>query len=122
MNPTRRLQLAEALLTGSGPDIAGAWARATAWSIRLAIEQALRQLWDETVPELSGCSMRAQLLALPKFVEDTVAADVSELWHTLSRAAHHHDYELAPTAVELRAWHSTASRLTDELRSERGAT
>lgn len=122
MNPTRRLQLADALLIGSGPNIAGAWSRGSAWSIRLAIEQALRDLWDETVPELNECSMRAQLLALPKFVEDTVAADMAELWYTLSRAAHHHDYELSPTVSELRSWHGEASRLIAEIRSEQGDT
>lgn len=119
MNATMRLQLAEALLTGSGPDIAGAWSRAAAWSIRLAIEQALHQLWAETVPALNNCSMRAQLLTLPKFVADALAADVSELWHALSRAAHHHEYELAPTASELRSWHDDATRLVSELHAAR---
>lgn len=122
MNPATRLELADTLLTQPGPGPAGAWSRAAACSIRLAIEQALRELWDATVPELNDCSMRVQLLALPKFVPGAAAIDVSELWHTLSRAAHHHDYELAPTAAELRTWHNEASRLVGELRSRRSQT
>jgi hypothetical protein len=34
----------------------------------------------------------------------------------LSRAAHHHAYELAPTAGELREWHSAVGRMADILR------
>ena len=33
----------------------------------------------------------------------------------LAGAAHHHAYELAPTAAELRGWHSSVGRLGELL-------
>jgi hypothetical protein len=59
--------------------------------------------------------MRALLLTLPKYVEAETAYDAARLWHVLSRVAHHHDYELAPTVDELRGWHSDAVRVTTVL-------
>jgi L-arabinose isomerase len=34
-----------------------------------------------------------------------------EAWLGLAGAAHHHAYELAPTAAELRTWHSEVTQL-----------
>lgn len=45
----------------------------------------------------------------------SIAERTRDAWTGLSRAAHHHAYELAPTAAELRDWHATVSQLTHDL-------
>ncbi|MGH4015687.1 MAG: hypothetical protein ACRDSL_17540 [Pseudonocardiaceae bacterium] len=97
----RRLDYADALLTGS--ELAGLWPRCTTWLIRLALEHALNQLWAATHPAIADCTRRAQLLALGAVVDADTQHRVHESWTTLSRAGHHHHYELAPTAAELQA-------------------
>lgn len=108
-----RLHYAEQLL---GPTVRlTLWARCSTWLIRLALENALDDLWRSRKPELVECSTRAQLLALAKFRDEDVARRVAELWYTLSRAAHHHAYELAPTGREIRGWLDEARTLIAEL-------
>lgn len=101
------------------------WPRCATWLIRLALEGALIQLWRSRCPELMECSARAQLLALGKFTDADTQYRVSELWHTLSRAGHHHHFELSPTTQEIREWlHEAAdlaSRLDDDPDQEQDA-
>jgi hypothetical protein len=61
--------------------------------------------------------MRAQLLLLPlpQFAGPEAALLAREAWLGLSRAAHHHAYELAPTAAELRRWHANVTQLAGML-------
>ncbi|MGK5671724.1 hypothetical protein ACSNOB_02610 [Micromonospora sp. URMC 106] len=47
-----------------------------------------------------------------------VARRVAFAWATLSAVAHHHCYELAPTAAELRRLHSEVSVLLARLDRE----
>ncbi|WP_243795361.1 hypothetical protein [Saccharopolyspora gloriosae] len=102
-----RLRHAERLLNGR-LEVSGVWPRCCAWLLRLALENALRELWGQRRPELSACSRRAQLLALQMFTGMDTARATAELWYALSRVAHHHDYDLSPTAAELRDWHYRA--------------
>src|SRR5262249_30618755 len=64
------------------------------------------------LPEAKSCSMRAQLLLLPRYAGAEVAEDARDAWFGLARATHHHAYELAPTAAELRTWHDLVSKIT----------
>ena len=48
--------------------------------------------------------MRAQLLSLDGYLSPAIARDAYQAWSALSRASHHHVYELAPTRDELLAW------------------
>jgi hypothetical protein len=52
---------------------------------------------------------------LPQFANADTVLLARESWLGLSRAAHHHAYELAPTAAELRSWHSAVSQVTAAL-------
>ncbi|MFI6774940.1 hypothetical protein [Nocardia sp. NPDC050412] len=99
-----RFDAVDRLLDGSVTDADGLWSRATVWILRLALEQSVDELWLKVAPELARCPMRAQLLALRVFAGDATAAQVATVWAALSRAAHHHDYELAPSVTELRRW------------------
>ena len=61
-------------------------------------------LWRKRAPIVRQCSTTAQLLVLPSYLRDQEAArDASYAWSALSRACHHHAYELPPTASELRS-------------------
>lgn len=110
-----RLEVVDRLLDGSVTDAGGLWSRATAWILRLALEQTVDELWLRVAPELMRCPMRAQLLALRFFAGVEAAAQVATVWAALSRAAHHHDYELAPSVTELRRWREQTARIATDL-------
>jgi hypothetical protein len=97
------------------PDVAtaGIWPRATALLARRALETALDEFWRQRAPAIEQCSMRAQMLCLPSFLggREALAEEVSFTWVGLSRACHHHAYELAPTASELTEWLTVVERL-----------
>jgi hypothetical protein len=96
--------------------LSGHWPRTCALLIRLALEAALDGYWQRVAPSAVYCSMRAQLLLLPQFASDADTVTLArEAWLGLSRAAHHHAYELAPTAGELRGWHSDVAEVTARL-------
>ena len=103
MNPAVQLRLdyAETLL---GDARATGWPRCAAWLIRLALEHALNGVWANRYPGLVEANKRTQLLALAVVADEAVHQQTAQLWSRLSRAGHHHHYELAPTAAELRGW------------------
>ena len=81
------------------------WPRAAAFLTRQALEEALDCLWAVYHPGMVDTSRRTQMLCLGQVIEDeALAADVRAAWSSLSRACHHHHYELAPTAAELEGW------------------
>lgn len=115
-SPEAFLVEAERLL-GQGSGQPGAWPRASVWLTRLALESALDELWADRLPQARGAPMRAQLLLLPHHVDEAVATRARQAWLGLSRAAHHHAFELAPTAAELRDWHVDVTAVVTALRT-----
>jgi hypothetical protein len=115
VTPADLLTQADRLLNTVIPGTQGCWPRACAWLIRLALEETLDQYWANVLPEAASCPMRAQLLLLPAYADIGTAQRAREAWTGLARAAHHHAYDLAPTAAELRTWHTLVSQLTIEL-------
>jgi hypothetical protein len=113
MNSADRLDLAEKLLGGGR--LAGVWPRCAVWMIRLAIEHEIDAVWRRRRPELLACNRRSQLLALGVVLDDERRHRATALWTALSRAAHHHHYELAPTTAELRSWLRDARRICADL-------
>lgn len=114
---TRRLGTAHRLLADHDLVEDGAWPRACVWLIRLALERALDDFWATHAPAVGTASRRAQLLTLTRAVDEDLGHRATALWNTLSRAAHHHAYELAPTAAELRSWHREVSDVAAALRA-----
>ncbi|WP_067848686.1 hypothetical protein [Nocardia lijiangensis] len=110
-----RLDAVDRLLDGEVTAAGGVWSRATAWILRLALEQAVDELWARLAPELARCPMRAQLLALRVYAGPETGAQVAAVWAALSRAAHHHDYELAPSVTELRRWREQTAAIAGVL-------
>jgi hypothetical protein len=81
----------------------GAWQRAAAFLGRQALETAVGDLWDGWAAGVEECSMAAQLVCLPFYMEDArMARRVRQCLCALSSACHAHPYELAPTVAELR--------------------
>jgi hypothetical protein len=80
------------------------WPRAAALLARQALEGGLDDFWLRQAPGVEECSAKAQLLCLPTYLDKEIARKADHAWVTLSRATHHHPYELAPTAAELRGW------------------
>jgi len=115
VTPYQLLHEADRVLGSVVPGTAGRWPRACAWLIRLALEGALDSYWEQVQPEAASCGMRAQLLLLPSYAGPDTARRARESWTGLARAAHHHPYELAPTAAELRGWHTLVTQLVAEL-------
>jgi hypothetical protein len=92
------------LLERPSSETAGLWPRATAVLTRQALERGLIDVLSPKVGGIQRAPVRAQLLCLRIFLEDTATADeVNLAWWALSRACHHLSYELPPTAAELRA-------------------
>ena len=106
------------LLERADPMTAGLWPRAAALLTRQALEAALDALWFHRAPGLELCSVRAQMICLPSYLhgDDELAERVSYTWAALSRACHHHPYELSPTSAELLGWVSTVEQLISRVK------
>ena len=99
------LQLARDLLSRADPATAGLWPRAAALLIRQALEEAVDAYWTTRQVPLESVSTQTQLVCLRMMTADNaLRGQLHEAWGSLSRACHHHPYELAPTVEELAAW------------------
>ena len=112
VEPRELIELADGLLRRADPATAGLWPRASALLALQALEASVERLWQGQRLEFHGCSMRTQLICLRSYLEDAkLAARAGHAWSALSRACHHHAYELGPTAGELQSWLSVVSEL-----------
>jgi hypothetical protein len=106
------LSLARGMLGRVDPDTAGLWPRAAALLACRALEISVNRVWERRTLDLQGRPMRVQLICLRTYLGDTdLAARAGHAWSALSRACHHHPYELAPTAAELRGWLAVVEEL-----------
>jgi len=103
-DPERLLEEARRLLARPTSSLRTCWPRAGAALIRLALELGLRRYWEVRAPSLIERPMRHQLLALAVLANAEAATLTVAAWHGLSRAMHHHTYELPATAAELQGW------------------
>lgn len=99
------LTTARSLIDRSSPGTSGLWPRAAALLTRQALEIALKTYWSYAALGAEECSARAQLLCLGRYLNDeSLGRQAHQTWAALSRACHHHAYELAPTREELIGW------------------
>ena len=116
MTPAQILAAADALAGPRHSGRAHGWPRVVAVLARHAIEEALRQFWALREPGMEHCTWHAQLLCLTVYLSNRdLAREAAAAWTDLSRACHHHPYELAPTANELRALLDIAHRFAAEV-------
>jgi hypothetical protein len=93
----------------------GLWPRAAALLGHRALESAVERVWRRRRLELAGCAKRVQIICLRTYLGDAeLAARAGHAWTALRRACHHHPYELAPTAPELRAWLAVVEELVEK--------
>jgi hypothetical protein len=105
MTPNELLAAAERLLARRDAKTPGIWPRAAAFLGRQALEQGLDAYWRKRGIALDKTSMRPQLICLPRYLGDkALAGRAAHAWSSLTRACHHHPYELSPTQAELRSW------------------
>lgn len=117
MTPDQLVTEARRLLNETPPGTVSAWPRAAALLCRQALEDTLDELWTAKAPSLRFVSMRAQLSCLPSYLSPpALARDVAFTWHALSRATHHHPYELDPTREELDSLVATTHTLVAGVR------
>lgn len=110
-----RLAVADRLLRDPEVVEHAVWPRACTWLIRIAVEHAVDGYWARTEPAVGRSRNRTAQFVVLRHREPDTGQRAWELWSRLSRAAHHHAYELAPTADELRSWHREAERLVAAL-------
>ncbi|BCL16063.1 hypothetical protein [Micromonospora sagamiensis] len=116
MTPQHLLDQAADLLVNPRPSMRRCWQRGSACLTRVALEQGMRDYWSTIDVNVGRCRMSRQLLALRAFAGDETALIARTAWHGLSRAMHHHTYELAPTLAELRGWHRDVTDLLPRLK------
>lgn len=122
MTPRAILDGASSLLSEPPASMRRCWPRGCACLTRMALEEGLRGYWAQVAPSLADRPMRHQLLTLPRYAGNEAAALARPAWHGLSRAMHHHCYELAPTAAELRGWHQDVERVLRLLEDKTAAS
>jgi hypothetical protein len=112
--PRAVLDLARGVLARADPETAGLWPRASALLGRRALEGTVQGLWRRQDLDLAACPMRVQFICLRRYLKDKdLAARAGLAWSALTRACHHHPYELAPTADELGDWLAVVEALLE---------
>jgi hypothetical protein len=115
-SPRAALSMARGLLALADPQTAGLWPRASAFLGCRAMEATVQRLWERRALDHRGCPMRIQLIFLRSYLGDAdLAGRAGHAWSALSRACHHHAYELAPTATELQGWFSVVESLIEKV-------
>lgn len=105
MTPTDLLAAARRLLDRPDAKTAAIWPRAAALLARQALEQGLDQFWRGKGVKLDGLATKPQLICLRSYLADReVAAKANDAWSNLTRACHHHPYELGVGQEELKTW------------------
>jgi hypothetical protein len=112
------VRAARDLLLYFDPETAGLWPRAAALLARQALEMGLDEFWEGRAPGVENASARAQLLCLPTYMDALTARKADHAWEALSRACHHHPYELSPTAAELSSWIEDVDQVLQETSGE----
>lgn len=114
--PSALAEAARAVVDDPGALPRATWPRVCALLGRQAVEAAVEHRLAASAPGLERCSRATQLTCLPWYVDDPAAARrAHQTWAALSHACHHHAYDLAPTAGELRVWLDDVDRLVADL-------
>lgn len=96
------------------------WGRGAAVLARQAVELALEEFWEARSPAMREASARGQFLAVRLYLDDEAhAAHGHATWSLLSRACHHHPYDLQPSRDEVLAWIDAAARFHAVLQAAR---
>lgn len=115
---TNLIEEARRLLDETSTGTVSAWPRAAALLVRQELEGALDGFWDRHAPGVRGQSARIQLACLRVYAPSSeLAADATWCWHALTRATHHHPYELDLTREELASLIARSECVSKRLRA-----
>lgn len=96
--------------------------RIAAFLIRQALEAEVSARCARLIVSIDHpVRMRSRLLVLRALDQSGIAAKAEYAWNALSRACHHHAYELAPTASELQHLLRVVTQLVDTRTSEQAS-
>ena len=119
MTPDQLLGAANDVLGRPELGLGGAWPRAVALLGRQALEEGLGQFWEGEMAGMRLANRRTQTICLDQYLRNReLATGIREAWASLSRACHHHPFELSPTATELRNWLADVERLLIRLSAQ----
>jgi hypothetical protein len=112
MTPTELLAAAQRLLERPDARTAPIWPRAAALLARQALEQGLDHVWRARGLKLDALATKPQLICLQAYLPDhELAARTNDAWSNLTRACHHHPYELGVGQEELTTWLETVAQV-----------
>ena len=75
-------------------------------------------MWKARAPDVAGRSVRVQLICLRTYLDNAdLAGRAGHVWWNLTNACHHHQYQLAPTAAELRGWLEETGDVIERLKN-----
>lgn len=97
------LEQAQLLLRRSG-SVGHQSLRMVCWLLRSALEQSFVHLARAREVELGTATGKSRLTCLASLYQDDapeLAGEAEAAWARLSRAVHHHAYELSPTVSEV---------------------
>ncbi|MDR7304213.1 hypothetical protein [Haloactinomyces albus] len=100
--PARLLVGARAVLEGTTSIPRHRAPRAAAFLGRQALEDITRALCRAENTPADAATMRTRLILLRARMSSSVAENLQAAWYGLSRACHHHAFELSPTETEIR--------------------
>lgn len=100
--PTDLLDLADAILDGSISVPGASAARGAAVIARQVLEDAVERRCQQLAGTVARPKFRSQLVLLRELGDPVVAERGRVAWDGLSRACHHHSYELQPSPTEVR--------------------
>ena len=112
MTPTELLAAAQRLLDRPDARTAPIWPRAAALLARQALEQGLDHFWRAKGLKVDTLATKPQLICLQAYLPDReLAARTNDAWSNLTRACHHHPYELGVGEEELKTWLATVAQV-----------
>lgn len=97
--------------------------RAACWIARAALESAVDDLLASKQRSVPDATMRSKLTVLQVAFghEGDIPTRAEYAWNGLSRACHHHAFELSPTATEVRHLiHLVGALVNDRTRAAPG--
>jgi hypothetical protein len=69
--------------------------------LRQALEDLLRDFWQDPLPGMVELNWRVQLITLPYYLSDgQLAGEATYAWNRLSTLCHYDGFELPPTLLE----------------------
>ena len=102
LGPADLLDLADAILDGSITVPGSTAARGAAVIARQVLEETVERRCRELAGIIGRPTFRSQLVLLRELGDPVVAERARVAWDGLSRACHHHSYELQPMVAEVR--------------------